>query len=224
MMIPSTDMIQTLSVVNLKRDREDATSVGTQEPRQEYNTLCNVYLKCNTDSFFAIPRTFAFSNPITGDFLTAAPSPPSVIRPHRTTRPLVTPGLGACFQQPTYAMDRVHALPLTARRHLAEHYFPPNVSRGPALCRLYFGRDYTGATPSRFFNTNNFPLDETRYTRLATLFEYLPPAADVARAMGICSSGSITLLPLMRVISSSFWEGMVELVSPSSLSTSIRRV
>ena len=37
---------------------------------------------------------------------------------------------------------------------------------------------------SRFFNTNNFPLDETRYTQLATLFKFLPPAADVARAMG----------------------------------------
>jgi len=163
--------------------KEVSHTDNSEELHREYNTLCDVYLRCNTD-FFAIPRAFAFSNPLTGDFSTTAPNPPSVTWPRRTTRPLVTPDLGACFQQPTYAMDRVHALPITVRRHLAKHYFPPNVSRGPALCRLYLGRNYTGAAPSRFFNTNNFPLDETRYTQLATLFEFLPPAADVARAMG----------------------------------------
>ena len=157
---------------------------SSAELRREYGTLRNVYIQCNTDSFFSIPRPFAFFNPLTGDFFTDVPSSPSITWPHRTTLPFVTADMGACFQKPTYAMDRVPALPTTVRRHLAERYFPRNVSPGPALCRLYFGKDHTGAAPSRFFNTNNFPLDETRYTQLATLFEYLPPAADVARAMG----------------------------------------
>jgi len=150
--------------------KEVSHTDNSEELRWECNALCNIYLQCNTDSFFTIPRAFAFTLCYNW--------------PHRTARPLVTPDLGACFQQTTYAMDRVHALPTNVRRHLAERYFPPNVSRGPTLCRLYFGKDYTGAAPSRFFNTNNFPLDETRFTQLATLFEYLPPAADVARAMG----------------------------------------
>lgn len=85
--------------------KEVSHTDNSEELRREYHTLCNVYLRCNTDSFFAIPRAFAFSNPLTGDFSTTAPSPPSATWPQRATRPLVTPDLGACFQQPTYAMD-----------------------------------------------------------------------------------------------------------------------
>lgn len=156
---------------------------NTEKLRQEYDTLHKIYLQCNTDSSFAIPRALAFFDPLTEDFSTTAPNTPTTIR-FRTLRPLVTPGVMACFQQPTYAMDRVHALPINARRYLAERYFPSQASHGPALCRLYFGRDYTGAAPSRFINTLNFPLDETRYTQLATLTQLLPSAVDVARAIG----------------------------------------
>jgi len=81
-------------------------------------------------------------------------------------------------------MDRVHVLPIDARRHLAELYFLPQLSDDPALCRLYFWRDYTGTPPPRFANTTNFPLDETRYIQPATLFQFLPPAAEDARGMG----------------------------------------
>ena len=83
------------------------------------------------------------------DFSLTTPNPLSTNR----FRPLVTPGVMAYFPQPTYAMDRVHALPINARRYLAERYFPPELSDGPALCRLYFGKDYTGTAPSRFANT-----------------------------------------------------------------------
>ena len=163
--------------------KEVAYTDNTEKLRQEYDILGDIYLQCNTDSFFAVPRALAYFNPLTNDFSTTAPSTPSANR-FGTARPLVTPGVMAYFQQPTYAMDRVHALPINARRHLGERYFPPQLSDGPALCRLYLGRDYTGAAPSRFANTLNFPLDETRYTQLATLFQFLPPVAEVARAMG----------------------------------------
>ena len=156
---------------------------NTEKLRQEYDALDDIYLRCNTDSFFTIPRALAYFNPLTEEFSTTAPSPPSA-NSLRTARPLITPGVMACFQRSTYAMDRVHALPINARRHLARQYFPPQLSDGPALCRLYFGRDYTGAPPSRFVNTLNFPLDETRYAQLNTLFQFLPSAVDVARAMG----------------------------------------
>jgi len=163
--------------------KEVAHTDNTEKLRQEYDTLDGIYLQCNTNSLFAVPRALAYFNPLTKDFSVIAPSSPSANR-FRTAGPLITPGVMARFQQPTYAMDRVHALPINARRHLAERYFPPQLSDGPALCRLYFGRDYTGAAPSRFVNTLNFPLDETRYTQLTTLFEFLPPAAEVARAIG----------------------------------------
>lgn len=157
---------------------------NAEKLRQEYDILDKIYRHCDTDSFFAIPRALGFFNPLTGDFSTTAPSPPCTPRVRPPTRPLVTAGVMAHFRHPTYAMDRVHALPIDGRRHLAKRYFPLELSDGPALCRLYFGRDYTGAPPSRFVNTLNFPLDEPRYTQLATLFQSLPPAVDVACAMG----------------------------------------
>lgn len=164
--------------------KQVAHTDNAEKLRQEYHTLENIYLQCSTDSFFAIPRALALFNPLTEDFSTTAPD----ANRFRTFRPLVTPGVMAYFQQPSYAMDRVHALPITVRRYLAEQYFPSQVPYGPALCRLYFGKDYTGAAPSRFVNTLNFPLDETRYTELTTSFQFLPLVIDVARAMGVMLS------------------------------------
>ena len=40
---------------------------NTEKLRQEYEILDNIYLRCNTDSFFAIPRALAFFNPLTED-------------------------------------------------------------------------------------------------------------------------------------------------------------
>src|SRR5438445_10534403 len=67
---------------------------NAEKIRQEYDILDKIYRQCNTDSFFAIPRALGFFNPLTGDFSTTAPSPPSTPRV-RATRPLVTPGVMA---------------------------------------------------------------------------------------------------------------------------------
>lgn len=158
---------------------------NAEKLRQEYDALDHIYRQCTVtaDSVFSIPRALGFFNPSTTEFSTTAPSLPSALR-FPSDCPLVTLGVMACFQRPTYAMDRVHALPIDARRYLAKSYFPSQFSDGPALCRLYFGKDYTGAAPSRFINTLNFPLDETRYTQLAELFQLLPPASVIAGGMG----------------------------------------
>jgi len=73
--------------------KEVSHTDNSEELHQEYHTLCNVYLRCNTDSFFAIPRALAFSNPLAGEFSTTATSPPSAAWP-RATRALVTSDVG----------------------------------------------------------------------------------------------------------------------------------
>ncbi|KAK7027316.1 Class II abasic (AP) endonuclease [Paramarasmius palmivorus] len=84
------------------------------------------------------------------------------------------------FSRPTYAMDRV-----PAAKHLACLYLPKEIAQLPALCRLYFGKDYTNAPAPRFFNTENFPLDQSRYMRLCSEFpDILSPLNEVVEGMG----------------------------------------
>ena len=126
------------------------------------------------------PSSLGVFQLFTKDFSVTAPNPLSANRSH----PLVTPCVMAYFPQPTYAMDRVHDLPINARRHLAERYSPRNYLTAPPYVVHISGGTIIGAAPSRFANTTNFPLDETRYTQLATLFQFPPPAVEVAREMG----------------------------------------
>ncbi|KAF8905870.1 hypothetical protein CPB85DRAFT_1314612 [Mucidula mucida] len=138
--------------------------------RFEYDALSVIHECCDTDSFFAIPRPFAFNDP-SGlvEFTTTCPDPPRPRRP-RPVRPTVNQELLSIFPSPTYAMDRVHALPHRAIAKLSALYFPPTITTGPLLCRLYFGKSFTGARVSKFFNTENFPLDEDRYGMLYDSF------------------------------------------------------
>ncbi|KAL4250540.1 hypothetical protein ABKN59_002310 [Abortiporus biennis] len=153
--------------------------------RAEYHTLNDIRSRCATDSFFAVPRGFAFNNPLApnGDFVTSGN--PSFSR-HRQTTPFITQEDISIFNAPTYAMDRVPALPYATQMFLRKLHFPPSISTktGPALCRLYFGKNFTGAPPSRFFNTQNFPLDEFRYRQLISKYPYLPSPEKVAAGMG----------------------------------------
>jgi hypothetical protein len=99
--------------------------------------------------------------------------------------PFISKTLMQLFTKPAFAIDRVEALGLTARRILAHNYFPPSYQN--TLCRLYFGTTYWDRAPSRFITTVNFPLDEDRYNVLANAFANLcplPVTADVARGMG----------------------------------------
>ena len=43
---------------------------NAEKLHQEYENLDNIHLRCNTDSFFAIPRALSFFNPLTEDFST----------------------------------------------------------------------------------------------------------------------------------------------------------
>lgn len=164
-----------------------ATAEDTATLRQEFDFLEDIYRKCNGDSFFAIPRGLAFNDPfaVSDGFLAHdAPSPASVAR-RRGVRPVVTAGVMAAFSRPAYAMDRVYALPYDAGKVIARLFFPPTIKDSPALCRLYFGKDFSNAKASRFINTQNFPLDASRYMQLRAAFpEELPDASVIAKGMG----------------------------------------
>jgi len=151
--------------------------------RHEYDILQEIYLKCNTESFFAIPRVFAYNDPDkkSGGFVS---NPPSSAR--CLARPIVTPNIMTPFTRATYAMDRVHALPYDAGMIISKTYLPETLRKTTvSLCRLYFGKNYTNAPPPRFFNTSNFPLDEERYVNLFESFpELLEPVKVVASGMG----------------------------------------
>ncbi|RPD62716.1 hypothetical protein L226DRAFT_324399 [Lentinus tigrinus ALCF2SS1-7] len=160
--------------------------------QDEYEMLDKIYWCCNTDySFFGIPRALAYNNPLVepddGGFITtdtAASSPFCKLKPRRRSdRPTVTRKLMSVFDAPTYAMDRVHALPWDVRVFLKDKFFPPAVQVGPALCRLYFGKTLSNDTP-KFVNSSNFPLDVHRYGVLRTYMPELPPAEEVAEGMG----------------------------------------
>lgn len=149
--------------------------------RREYHLLQAIHRHCS-DLFFAVPRAFAFNDPFatTDGFLTDyLPGPRT-----RNIRPVVTPGVMAAFARPTYAMDRVYALPYDAGNVLSTLFFPPSIKERPALCRLYFGKDLSRTT-SRFINTQNFPLDVRRYDQLRESFpEFLSETSEVASGMG----------------------------------------
>ncbi|ESK83850.1 hypothetical protein Moror_13507 [Moniliophthora roreri MCA 2997] len=71
---------------------------------------------------------------------------------------------------------------------------------------------YTNAPTPRFFNTKNFPLDESRYTTLATSFPScsLPSATRVARGMGEMLSHSHFKVSVDARDVELSWEEMVE--------------
>ncbi|KAK7692602.1 hypothetical protein QCA50_004234 [Cerrena zonata] len=156
---------------------------------KEYLALEYMRLDFNTDSFFAIPRAYAFSDP----------SSPSNFRPQDVAfslarrrnkrpliRPIITPELFAPFPRATFAMDRIQALPSPAADVLRKAFFPPaSNSAGPTLCRLYLGKTYP-TTPGRFFSSVNFPLDAARYTHLRESVPKieLPELTEVAWGMG----------------------------------------
>lgn len=136
--------------------------------RREFQTFQVIYNTCREGAFFALPRPFALTDPdaVEDQFLAAdvGEMEPS---PTQQRRPLVSQRFMSIFSTPTYAMDRVFALPIDVAAFVAQSVFPPNLQGSVArlsICRLYFGKDYQAAPPSRFFNTENFPLDAARYT------------------------------------------------------------
>ncbi|THH28733.1 hypothetical protein EUX98_g5459 [Antrodiella citrinella] len=147
-----------------------------------------IYLECQADSFFNIPRPFAFNDPDLhpDGFISCSPSPIPGQRHPTSSRPHVTPGLMVPFIKATYAMDRVLAFPYDASKAIVSAYFPANLQDATiSLCRLYFGMIYPTTSRPRFVTASNFPLDEHRYTKLLESFpEFLQPVRAVAHGMG----------------------------------------
>ncbi|KAF8963370.1 hypothetical protein BDZ97DRAFT_1661728 [Flammula alnicola] len=125
----------------------------------EFDALEHIYTTCNPDSFFCLPRPLAYNDPRDPRAFRGAALPPP--HPTRTGRPGPSRPL----------------------------FYPPGApARGPSLFRLYFGKDFTNARPSRFINTSHFFLDVTRYRQVANFPEGiddgLPGPDVVAEAMG----------------------------------------
>ena len=143
----------------------------SQELRGEFDILRSIYDSCDTDSFFAIPRPFAFYDPSVPASVVAPPRCPHSTGRRQHLRPRVTEGDFKMLNLDTaaYAMDHVPPLPLVVADTIKKLFYPPNSSaaRPPSLCRIYFGKVISevgkDGRPNRFFNSANFPLDVNRY-------------------------------------------------------------
>ena len=165
----------------------------SDELKAEFEALCSLFVFCDIDSFFGVPRPLAFYDPhkVTS-FLSASGSPPSNSR----RRPLVS----ECdfklleLDNAAYAMDQVLPLPLSTAKTIRTLFYPPNMSKAldPTLCRLYFGKVIKelglDGRPNRFFNSANFPLDVSRYRKLLEMTVegdcIYPSVDDIAYGMG----------------------------------------
>jgi hypothetical protein len=146
----------------------------TLELKAEFESICKLYDLCGSDSFFAIPRPFAFFDPLLPNTCISSTVSPLWQGRRRAARPLVSHGdfkaLG--LSNAAYAMDQVLPLPLSTAQLVRKLFYPPGQEEAtlPTLCRFYFGRildvPTTDGRPTRFFNSANFPLDAARYLRL----------------------------------------------------------
>ncbi|GJJ15145.1 hypothetical protein Clacol_009420 [Clathrus columnatus] len=153
------------------------SSESTEIIEKEYQTLSAIYLNCNTDSFFKLPRPYAFYDPSTHKLLSVKGRYGFTVETFRRIG-LVT--------NASYSMDRVFVLPLEFSQPIRERYYPASfkkTSPPPSLCRLYFGKVIDDSRPSRFFNSVNFPLDLKRYTTLANFLD-MDDADKVIIGMG----------------------------------------
>ncbi|KAI0000472.1 hypothetical protein BJV77DRAFT_974108 [Russula vinacea] len=146
----------------------------TPELKAEFEAIRCIYDSCDTDSFFAIPRPLAYYDPAVSTSFCSPDSPPISKVWSRARRPLVAEDdfKALKLDSAAYAMDQVLPLPLSTALLIRRLFYPPgqDMATVPSLCRLYFGKviDMTsaGGRPSRFFNSSNFPLDVTRYSRI----------------------------------------------------------
>ena len=89
-------------------------------------------------------------------------------------------------------MDQILPLPLSTALIIRKLFYPPGQDRAlvPSLCRLYFGKVIETASPGgragRFFNSANFPLDVSRYSRVleAGHVNDYPTVDDIVYGMG----------------------------------------
>lgn len=145
-----------------------------QELLREFETLCFIYETCNKDSFFAIPRPFAFYDPANRASFRAVNRPLGTHHRRGTIPPFIRQDDFKLMQLETaaYAMDHVQPLPLQFARLVRSLFYPENSgkARDPSLCRIYFGKVISevgrGGRPNLFFNSANFPLDVARYRKI----------------------------------------------------------
>lgn len=161
---------------------------------REYELLENLYIPCGVDTFFMLPRPYAYCKP--GDRTTyrsyfLSPLLSNSGRRGRPELPAVSRAAFDLFERSTYAMSRVFAVPSEVSTVVRALFFPTEMWNTTAtLCRLYFGKT-TSERPGRFFNPLNFPLDVVRYQKVRAAFSSeerlalgLPSTSEIAAGMG----------------------------------------
>jgi hypothetical protein len=134
---------------------------------KEHEDLQRIVAACDAvgPSFFSLPRPYGFYDTYFA-FAREADIPPTVdlgLPPHAM-----------------YVMQRIWPVPTSLTERIRELFFPDVFKTqpfAPFLARLYLGRTRT-RTNSRFFCSENFPLDATRIEQLAL------PADQIAAGMG----------------------------------------
>ncbi|KAI6101439.1 hypothetical protein EDD16DRAFT_1650482 [Pisolithus croceorrhizus] len=165
-----------------------------QELLKEFDTLRRIYDSCNGNSFFAIPRPFAFYDPDNPESFRTVNGFPRFDRRRGTVPPFITQNNFKLMHLETaaYAMDHVQPLPLEFAYLVRSLFYPEHAgdAPNPSLCRIYFGKVISevgrGGRPNRFFNSANFPLDVARYRRIlenSCAGEY-PSVEDITFGMG----------------------------------------
>ena len=149
----------------------------------EYETLLVIYDTCNDDSFFQLPRPYAFYNPLTKVFFSNGKSASGHSRSSTRSVDMSPEAFTLLPRIPSYAMERVFKLPVQVGLECRRMFYPEAqkaTAALPVLCRLYFGKKLS---QSRFINPKNFLLDQDRYKFLAEAFGFDPPE-EVAKGMG----------------------------------------
>ncbi|KAF8903877.1 hypothetical protein CPB84DRAFT_1773605 [Gymnopilus junonius] len=163
---------------------------NTPQVEKEFNSLHSVYNLCNSDSIFAIPRALAFYDPQTENLLFFPPSPGRG-RLRDARRPFNFEFFAGLPSRACYVMDRASPLPLRIAQVVLAKFYSDRARASdapvPLMCRLYFGKELR---PSAFVNSNNFPIDVTRYDALRLeRQDELMSKEEVASGMGEMLSG-----------------------------------
>lgn len=135
---------------------------------KEHTDLRLLHEVCRSDdALFVFPRPFGFYRDYLGFARETGMADPGPSGPLHSSHAL-------------YVMQRMWPVPLGIASHIRDEFFPEGQNVTPVLARLYLGRarSSNSSSSSRFFCSENFPLDAERIERLGL------PSRAIAEGMG----------------------------------------